>query len=147
MLSRRHVVGGGLTGLAVASAPVVARAPQLPTPALVTHTFVKALPDRRVQLRRYLEQNWLVMDRRGIEAGIFTHATLFDFASVSGSASADSADFVMAVGYLTPGGYRDVEAQFQEIRRQHKVTLIDGLDLKDLGRVTGEQQLRPVASA
>jgi hypothetical protein len=79
--------------------------------------------------------------------GIFTNAALFDIASVSDGASFESANFVMVVGYLTPGGYADVEAKSLQIRRQHKVVLVDGLDLKDLGGITGEQQLRPVALA
>lgn len=147
MIDRRDVLGAGLTGLAFAGAPLHAQSARQATPALVTHTFVKALPDRRDQLRRFLEQNWLVMDRRGIDAGIFTHATLFEVAGVSDGASAEMADFVMVVGYLTPGGYPDVEATFQEIRRTHQTVLVDGLGLKDLGRITGEQQLRPAVSA
>jgi hypothetical protein len=143
------MLGVGVAGLGLAVAPDAAQAQgraQL-QPALVTHTFVKALPDRRAQLRRYLEQNWLAMDRRGIDLGIFTHALLFELSAVSDGASPDLADFVMVVGYLTPGGYADVDAKFRDIRRQHKTILVDGLDFKDLGRVTGEQQLRPVASA
>lgn len=147
MLDRRGVLGVGFTGLVLAHAPADAQLSQQRVPALVTHTFIKALPTRRDQLRRYLEQNWLVMDRRGIDAGIFTDATLFEVASVSDGADADLADFVMVVGYFTPGGYLDVEAKFRQIRREHKIALVDGLDLKDLGRITGEQQLHPRGSA
>jgi hypothetical protein len=87
------------------------------------------------------------MDRRGIDAGIFTHADLFDIVDASGDAAAVSADFVVEVGYLTKAGYRDVEAKFNVIRQLHKTVLVDGLGLRELGRVTGDRQLRPRASA
>lgn len=146
-MTRRDV--GGLTaiGLFAMGAPLSAKPPQRPEPALVIQTFVKALPNRRDQLARFLELNWLAMDRRGIDAGIFTHADLFDIVDASGDAAAVSADFVVEVGYLTPAGYSDVEAKFNNIRQLHKTVLVDGLGLRELGRVIGDRQLRPRASA
>lgn len=145
MIDRRHLLAAGLAGLGGASVAAAARPASPAEAALVTHTFIAALPGRRAQLRRFLELNWLAMDRRAIDAGLFTHATLFEVAS--GEGQGDAPDFVMAVGYRTPGGYGDVEARFREIRRQHRIVLVDGLDLSGLGRIVGEQQLRPAASA
>jgi hypothetical protein len=146
MMTRRDV-GGLAVGFVAVGTPLSARPSQPSKPALVTQTFVKALPNRRDQLARFLELNWLAMDRRGIDAGIFTHADLFDIVDASGDAAAVSADFVVEVGYLTKAGYRDVEAKFNVIRQLHKTVLVDGLGLRELGRVTGDRQLRPRASA
>lgn len=149
MLGRRHVfrLGFGLAAVGAAGGPARAEKAGGPRPVLVTQTFVKALPDRSSQLGRFLDLNWLVMDRAGIEAGIFTHATLFAIASASGAGAAETADFIVEVGYLTPGGYRDVETAFNDIRRKHQVVRVDGLGMAELGRVVGERQLRPLALA
>lgn len=147
MLTRRDVGGMAAIGLLAAGTPLAARQSQRREPVLVTQTFVKALPSRREQLARFLELNWLAMDRRGISAGIFTHATLFDIAGASGEIATVLADFIVEVGYLTLGGYSDIEANFNEIREQHKTMLVGGLGLKELGRVVGDRQLRPQASA
>ena len=147
MITRRDLGGFTALGLLAAGAPLSVGTKQRPKPLLVTQTYVKALPDRRDQLARFLELNWLAMDRRGIDAGIFTHADLFESVGAGGDGAAISADFIVEVGYLTPAGYSDVETRFNDIRKLHKTVLIDGLGLKELGRVIGDRQLRPRASA
>lgn len=147
MLSRRYLGVLAAVGLGATGSPVLAQTSRALRPVYVTQTFVRALPDRRDQLGRFLELNWLAMDRRGIETGIFTHATLFTIANASGEMTAEVADFVVEVGYLTLGGYADVETKFNEIRKQHKVVLVEGLGFRELGKVVGDRQLHTLASA
>ncbi|WP_448659114.1 hypothetical protein ACPVPU_01310 [Sphingomonas sp. CJ99] len=114
-------------------------------PVLVTQTWLKALPGRHEQLVRFLELNWLAMDRLGIEDGIFSHATLYEVAPQDATAASD-ADVMVEVGYFTPAGYRDVERRFMAIRQQHRPVPVDGMALAELGRIVGERQLRIRAS-
>jgi len=144
MMTRRDMGGLATAGLLAVGTPVRARPAQRSDPALVTQTFVKALPNRRDQLARFLELNWLALDRRAIDAGILTHAKLYEISDEGGDLSAD---LVVEVGYLTAAGYSDVEVEFNTIRRLHKTVLIDGLGLSELGHVVDDRQLRPRASA
>lgn len=141
MLTRRKFSGLAVASFAAAGGSAAARSSASPRPVLITLTFVQALTDRRVQLATFLERNWLELDRRGIAAGIFSHATLYEIAGAGAAADPLSSDFVVEVGYLTAGGYQDVEARFRALRAQHETVLVDGLDFKQLGRVVGDRQL------
>ncbi|MCA3255678.1 MAG: hypothetical protein INF91_08695 [Alphaproteobacteria bacterium] len=144
MVSRRDLGTIGLLALALpAAAPVAGARP----PVLVVQTFLQALPGRRAQLGEFLTRNWLAMDRRAIDAGLFSHATLYDVAVATGDAAAPTADFAVEVGYLTPGGYADVAEAFGRIRAAHTTVLVDGLGLRELGRIVGERQLRVAATS
>jgi hypothetical protein len=116
------------------------------TPALVLQTFLHASPGRRDALECFLVANWLVMDQRAIERGLFTHAVLHAVTGAGFQVGAATVDFVMEVGYHTPGGYADVEASFATIRAAHQTVLIDGLGLRELGQIVGEAALRPVTT-
>ena len=147
MLSRRALPGLGLMALAGSTAVRAAGPAASARPQAIVHTYLQALPGRRADLAKFIELNWLVMDRRGIAQGIFSHAVLLDVAETSVGDAAERYDFVMEVGYLTPGGYPDVETKFTAIRKAHKTVLVDGRGLGELGRILGERLLRPLAAA
>lgn len=109
---------------------------------VIIQTFLKAVDGRREALGRFITLNWLPMDRAGIEAGIFTYATLFE------TVDDPDCDFVMEVGYVDPGGYAGaVVDTFAAIRRAHEIVMVDGMGLSDLGVILGERRYRPVGSA
>lgn len=147
MLSRRQISVAGLTTLGWPSAAIGSEAPRTRPPVLIVQTFLQARQDRRRELGRFIELNWLVMDRQAIDQGLFSHATLLEVVGADGSEAADRVDYIVEVGYLTPGGYGDVSGRFNEIRARHRTLPVDGFLMADLGRVVGDQQLRPVASS
>lgn len=124
----------------LASTPALAG--QTAKPAVIIQTFLKATQDRRADLGRFVTLNWLPMDRAGIEAGIFTHAVLYE------TVDDPDCDFVMEVGYVDAGGYAGAVAErFGRIRSEHTIVLVDGLGLADLGRILGERSYRSVSKA
>lgn len=143
-LRRRDLGSFGLLALALPAAG--AAAPARP-PVLVVQTFLRARPGLKAALGEFLTKNWLAMDRRAIDAGLFSHATLYDLAGATGAASAPEADFAVEVGYLTAGGYSDVAEAFGKIRAAHATVRIEGRGLRELGDIVGERQLRVVATA
>lgn len=54
----------------------------------------------------------------------------------------DTWDFVVAVEYFTPATYADIGQPFERIRTNHKPVLIDGLSLKDLGKIVKSETVR-----
>lgn len=139
IVNRRRLAMLGLFGLVAPSAALAAK--PAPKPRSIVQTYLRALPDRRADLSAFIKANWLPMDRKGIDQGIFTHAILHAVADTSLAAPHDAIDYVMEVGYLTERGYEAVQAQFAEIRKQHKTVLINGRGLKELGTIIGERLL------
>jgi hypothetical protein len=119
-----------------------APAPRPPPPAApraVELTFLRAEPGQRERLVRFLDANWLAMDRLAVARGLFLEARLLE---ARDEGAADPAwDVVVVVTYRDTGGYESVRAPFEEIRRAHAKVLIDGLDLAALGRVVASRSL------
>jgi hypothetical protein len=129
-----------LSGLLLA-APVAAT---LPAPAAVEEwTFLKASAVGTAALVRFLDANWLAMDRIAVAQGLFAHARLYR----AEPADAAAWDLAMIIGYKTPGGYDDVRTAFETIRAAHTPVQPDGQPLAALGRIIGSQRVQLAASA
>ena len=109
------------------------------TPGIITQTLLKATEGRREALGWFITLNWLAMDRVAIDAGLFTHATLYE---VVGD---PDCDFVVEVGYIDPAGYDAVADRFAGIRSAHATVLVEGRGLAELGRITGNRSYKPLA--
>jgi hypothetical protein len=125
---------------ALALKPVAAMAATAGT-AVVEHTYLKARAGRRDALITYIERNWFEMDRKGMQAGIFTFYQLLE--EVTDKANSEW-DLIVAVGYPTAAGFDDPKAKtvFKDIRAQHKEVAVDGLTMKDLGAVVKSHRVR-----
>jgi hypothetical protein len=142
ILTRRAAIGGSallVPGVAIARKPILHPAKTV----LVEQTYLKALPDLRADLTRYIVANWFAMDQRGFDAGIFTSFALYEETEEN-----KDWDLVMAVGYPQALGYDDPTATsiFKEIRRTHKEVLINGRALKELGSIVRHHKLKIVAA-
>ncbi len=132
-------VASPLTPAPAAAAAVPRPAPSLALPRAVELTFLRAEPGQRERLVRFLDANWLAMDRVAVARGLFVEARLVE---ARDEGAADPAwDVAVAVTYRDAGGYESVRAQFEEIRRAHAKVLVDGLDFAALGRVVGSRSL------
>jgi len=50
-------------------------------------------------------------------------------------------DYIVAVEYLSPGGYDDIAPKFEAIRAKHVTVKINGMDFRDLGKVIKTETL------
>jgi hypothetical protein len=137
-MNRRQVLSIGVAASVVGISPSFARMANHKT-VLEEHTFLKAMPGKRENLVRYIKSNWFVMDRKGVEAKIFTYYQLLEDIDDN-----KAWDLVMVVGYPNPLGYEEPEtkAMFKEIRSKHKEILIEGESLKTLGDIVEHHRLR-----
>ncbi|WP_156256303.1 hypothetical protein [Sandarakinorhabdus oryzae] len=139
MPDRRGLLTALALGLPLASA--AAAAP--PDTEIEEWTFLKAAAADPAALLRFLEANWLAMDRIAVAQGLFAHARLHRADPADGAAW----DVVMVVGYRTPAGYDGVRAAFEAIRVAHRPVQPDDLPFASLGRITESRRVRLVASA
>ncbi len=131
---------GLLTALALGLA-----APAIAVPAGVAveeWTFLKASAADPAALLRFLEANWLAMDRLAVAQGLFAHARLHRAEAADGAGW----DVVMQVGYRTPAGYDGVRTAFEAIRAAHRPVQPDGQPLAALGRIVESRRVHLVAS-
>jgi hypothetical protein len=137
-INRRQVLSIGVAASVAGISPSFARMANGKT-ALEEHTFLKAAPGKRENLIRYLKANWLEMDRKGVEAKIFTYYQLLEDIDEN-----KAWDLVMVVGYPNTIGYEEpnTKAAFNDIRSKHKEVLIDGEGLKTLGQIVEHHRLR-----
>jgi hypothetical protein len=141
MPSRRETLSAGLASLAMlgsaGTAAAATTAPARPT-VVVEQTLLKALPGKADALGQFLAANWLVMDQKALDQGLFT-----GFWLARSAAGFDDWDYAMSVGYPTATGYDDAatRAGFEAIRSSHAMVLIDGEGLGQLGRIIASQRL------
>lgn len=110
-----------------------------PTPQKTwVYTYMKATDNQRSNLKKYIEKNWFVMDSIAVQRGLFNNYQLLENV---GTEEPTTWDFIVAVEYFTPGTYSDIQASWQEIRRDHKRILIDGKDFNQLGQIVRSEQL------
>ena len=109
------------------------------TPGIITQTLLKATEGCGEALGRFITLNWLAMDRVAVDAGLFTHAALYEVVDDP------ACDFVVEVGYIDPGGYDAIADRFAAIRSAHATVLVDGRGLSELGRITGNRSYKPLA--
>jgi hypothetical protein len=139
MPDRRGLLTALLLGLPMAASAA------LPAPGVAVEewTFLKANAADPAALLRFLEANWLAMDRIAVARGLFAHARLHRADPTDGT----SWDVVMVVGYTTPAGYEAVRAAFEAIRAAHRPVQPDGLALAALGRIVESRRVSLVAAA
>jgi hypothetical protein len=129
------MAAAALTGLAASPSPSKARLRA--HIVQYEHTFLKAKPQRREDMLRYIEANWFVMDKAGGKQGIFISYQLLE-----GIDENKDWDAVMVVGYPQAHEESATMAAFKAIRAAHKGRLIDGFALKDLGEIVRHHRLR-----
>ncbi len=99
-------------------------------------TFLKSNPGDRHRLKRFIEANWLEMDRIAKAQGLMSDYQLLDSNSDDGSWN-----LLMVVTYPDERGYAGIAEAFEKIRRAHTVVLIDGKGLRDLGAIVESRKL------
>ena len=141
MIGRRTLLSALALGLPAAS---------LATPpagvAIEEWTFLKAHAADPAALLRFLQANWLAMDRIAVARGLFAHARLHR-ADPAEAVDGAGWDVVMVVGYRTPAGYAGVQAAFDAIRAEHRVVQPDGQPLAGLGRIVASRRVALVDMA
>lgn len=100
------------------------------SPPVTTHTYLAATPGRRDALARFIVANWFEMDRIAVEQGLFRSYRL-----LQNPRTDEDWDLIVEVVYNDACGYACVAERFQAIRGAHATVLVDGLGMKDLGRV------------
>jgi len=48
----------------------------------------------------------------------------------------------VAVKYHTTNGYEEVASKFEEIRKEHRIILIGGMDFKELGKILYSEDIK-----
>jgi hypothetical protein len=130
----------GATAALTTTAPATAAATKSSaTTVLIEETFLKANDGLRKDLADFITKNWFVMDEEGVKQGIFTSYWLME--DIDENADWD---LVMAVGYPQLGGYEEpaTKAKFNAIRAAHKEVLINGNNLKALGKIVRHHRLK-----
>ncbi|MBI3220154.1 MAG: hypothetical protein HYZ44_11630 [Bacteroidetes bacterium] len=104
-----------------------------------TYTYLKAQPNQRENLKLFLEKNWFAMDSIAVSQKLIRSYELL--IHVSETPDKDW-DFIVAVEYFENQPYEVIADRFNLIRQSHRTKLIDGLGLKDLGRITKSELVR-----
>lgn len=136
-----HARLAAIAALVLAAAlPSAPRASDAPPPAaaqsvsaglpVTTHTYLAATPGRRDALARFIVANWFEMDRIAVAQGLFRSYRL-----LQNPRTDEDWDLIVEVVYNDACGYACVAERFEAIRGAHATVLVDGLGMKDLGRV------------
>jgi hypothetical protein len=140
-LDRRETLAiiGAAVALTTTAPTTVAAANLSATTVLIEETFLKANEGLRKDLADFITKNWFVMDEEGVKQGIFTSYWLME--DIDENADWD---LVVAVGYPQLGGYEDpaTKAKFNAISAMHKEVLINGNNLKALGKIVRHHRLK-----
>ena len=124
--------------LAAQGAPAAPAAASAATAApVVTHTYLAATPGRRDALARFVVANWFAMDRVAVAQGLFRSYRLLENPRTD-----EDWDLIVEVVYNDACGYPCVAERFEAIRSAHATVPVDGLLLKDLGRVVRSAAFR-----
>lgn len=97
---------------------------------VTTHTYLAATPGRRDALARFIVANGFEMDRIAVAQGLFRGYRL-----LHNPRAGEDWDLIVEVVYNDACGYACVAEPFEAIRRAHATVTVDGLGMKDLGRV------------
>jgi hypothetical protein len=106
------------------------------------YTFLKSLDPKPDNLIRFIVVNWFAMDKIAVKKGLMVEYSVFEAPDES-----DSWNVAVAVGYPTENGYQAITDEFEKIRQKHQKVLIDGKDLKELGKVVGSRKFYPRATS
>lgn len=121
--------------LAVASQLYSQTAEPLPLRA-VELTFLKATPGNRENLKQFIALNWFAMDRIAVAQGLLQGFKVMDTGSDEGAWNV-----LVSVTYRNPRGYEGVAVEFEKIRARHKVVLVNGKRMPELGAVVDSRKL------
>jgi uncharacterized protein YfkK (UPF0435 family) len=97
-----------------------------------TLTYLKANKGQKANLKLFLEQNWLAMDKIAVNQGLFN-----DYELIENTVEDDKQtwDFIVTVEYFSKGNYADIAEKFEMIRKEHKTVKVENLGLIELGKV------------
>ena len=109
--------------------------PTLNNKTLWTFTYLKATNGLRADLKVFLQQNWLAMDKQATEQGLFKQYHLLEDKD-----STNGWDFVVVVQYRDEKGYEGVKVEFEKIRQNHPRVLINGRGMAELGKVVKSEE-------
>ncbi|MBL7841829.1 MAG: hypothetical protein JNJ75_16910 [Cyclobacteriaceae bacterium] len=102
-----------------------------------TFTYLKAINGQKDNLKTYLKKNWFAMDSIAVNRKLISRYELME------NLNADAEwDFIVAVEYFTRDTYTDIEKAFEQIRAEHHSVTVNGLTLKDLGRIVRSETLQ-----
>jgi hypothetical protein len=104
---------------------------------LWTFTYLKATEGQKADLKLFLEQNWLAMDKIATAQGLFKQFHLLE----NNDASKDW-DFTVVVQYQNEKGYEGVKVEFEKIRQAHKRVLINGKGMGELGKIVKSEEMQ-----
>lgn len=126
-----------LIALLPTALPVVAQSGTAQPEKTWTFTYLKAASGQKERLKKYVYKNWFAMDSIAVAQKLI-HA----YELIENTNEADTWDFIVAVEYFTSATYADIEQPFERIRAQHIPVMIDGLTLKDLGKIVKSETVR-----
>ncbi len=141
MNRRNFLTFSGLIGLAL-PAVFLTRASAKTQIKVYEYTFLKSLDSKPDSLIRFIVANWFAMDKIAVKKGLMVEYSMFETPD-----EADSWNVAVAVGYPTENGYQAIAEEFEKIRQKHQKVLIDGKDLKELGKVVGSRKFYPRATS
>ncbi len=97
-------------------------------------TYLKSTNFQKDRLKKFLEKNWFVMDSIAVGQRLINKYELIENIGEDSNTVSDW-DFIVAVEYFTEGTYSDIADKFEEIRKSHTTIKVDGLVLKDIGKI------------
>lgn len=99
-------------------------------------TFLKASPGNRENLKKFIALNWFAMDKIAVERGLMKEFKVMDTGSDEGAWNV-----LVAVTYHDARGYEGIAGEFEKIRAEHKVVLVNGKRMPELGAVVESRKL------
>lgn len=103
--------------------------------SLWTFTYIKAAEGQKADLKSFLQQNWLAMDKIATDQGLFKQYHLLE----NNDASLGW-DFTVLVQYKDEKGYEGVKSEFEKIRQAHQRILINGKGITELGKIVKSEE-------
>jgi hypothetical protein len=100
------------------------------------YTYLKALPAQKANLIKFIHQNWFVMDSLAVSQGLMIEYKLLENAQ-----NTADWDFIVAVAYPQKDGYLGIKDAFEKIRSKHKLILVDGKKLNELGNIIKSEKI------
>lgn len=106
-----------------------------------TLTYLKSTNFQKDRLKEFLEKNWFAMDSIAVAQGLINKYELIE--NIGDDSYPDSDwDFIVAVEYFTNGTYSDIADKFEVIRKSHTTIKVDGLVLKDIGKIVRSEKVK-----
>lgn len=99
-------------------------------------TFLKATPGNRENLKEFIVRNWFAMDKIAVEQGLMKEFKVMDTGSDDGDWNV-----LVSVTYRDARGYEGITVEFEKIRAKHKVVLVSGKRMAELGAVVDSRKL------